>query len=42
LPAPAVLDRILACTDEAWAAASVSRDGFSLDGDAFEVEARLP
>ncbi|WP_138443573.1 sugar kinase [Sinomonas susongensis] len=42
LPDAAALGRILACSDEAWAGASVSRHGFSLDGDAFRVEARLP
>lgn len=47
LPAPAILERILACSDETWAAASVSREGFALDGGTFDVdtfdgEARLP
>ncbi|KHL01917.1 sugar kinase [Sinomonas humi] len=41
LPAPPVLERILACTDETWAGAAVSSDGFSLDGHAFDDEMRL-
>ncbi|WP_334171906.1 sugar kinase [Sinomonas sp.] len=41
LPAPAILDRILTCSDGAWAASSVSRDGFALGGDAFDVKAGL-
>lgn len=41
LPAPAVLERILTCSDAAWEGTSVSCDGFAIAGAAFDVEAPL-